>query len=213
MIYILTIFIFLLSTVNIQAQECFEYPPGSGYLYTTDYLNVHTEPYYQGEIIGMLSPNSKIIRVSQGESEYWDVIIIDGQNYYVHTDYLDYFPLDTEEIIEVDSLEDLYLEFLLKRDEYLGEFTLTAYCSCSKCCGNWGEYTSSGTIPEEGRTVACNVLPAGTKIIINEKIYIVEDTGLLGKNKIDIYMDSHEDALEFGVKEKVKVYLAEDRGE
>lgn len=85
----------------------------------------------------------------------------------------------------------------------LGEHKLTAYCNCEKCCGEWSKYnrTASGTTPKQGRTVACNTLDFGTKVMINGEEYIVEDTGnMYYDNHIDIYFSSHEEALEFGVQ-------------
>lgn len=88
---------------------------------------------------------------------------------------------------------------------YLGEFTLTAYCSCSKCCGSWsGGGTASGTVPTAGRTVAMGGLPFGTKLLINGNVYTVEDRGT-GYGHVDIYMDSHSAALQFG-SQKAAVY-------
>lgn len=84
----------------------------------------------------------------------------------------------------------------------IGEYKLTAYCSCEKCCGKWSQFnkTASGTTPQQGRTVACNSLEFGTRIVINGSIYTVEDTGNMGTNVIDIYFNSHEAALNFGVQ-------------
>lgn len=81
------------------------------------------------------------------------------------------------------------------------EMTLTAYCSCSKCCGKTDGITASGTKATEGRTVAVDVnkIPFGTKVYINGNEYIAEDKGGAVKgNHIDIYFESHERALEFG---------------
>lgn len=84
----------------------------------------------------------------------------------------------------------------------IGEYKLTAYCSCERCCGKWSQFnkTASGTTPQQGRTVACNSLKFGTRIVINGNIYTVEDTGNMGTNVIDIYFNSHEAALNFGVQ-------------
>lgn len=86
----------------------------------------------------------------------------------------------------------------------LGTFKLTAYCNCSKCCGKWaGGATASGTMPKAGRTIAVDtrVIPFGTKVKINGKTYMAEDTGSAIKgNRIDIYMDSHQAALNFGAQ-------------
>lgn len=84
----------------------------------------------------------------------------------------------------------------------IGDYKLTAYCSCEKCCGKWSQFnkTASGTTPQQGRTVACNSLEFGTRIVINGSIYTVEDIGNMGANVIDIYFNSHEAALSFGVQ-------------
>ena len=92
----------------------------------------------------------------------------------------------------------------------LGTFTVYSYCSCSSCCGQWsGGPTASGTMPEEGRTVAADweVLPAGTEVYLEGIGWrTVEDTGSgITGDKLDLYMDSHAAALEFGVRE-IEVY-------
>lgn len=90
-------------------------------------------------------------------------------------------------------------------NESLGVFTVTAYCHCPSCCDEWADgLTYTGTKPVEGRTVAVDpdVIPLGSEIIIDGKKYIAEDIGGAIKGKrIDIYFDSHTQALEFGVKE------------
>lgn len=92
----------------------------------------------------------------------------------------------------------------------LGDFRITAYCNCSKCCGKWaGGPTASGTIPKEGRTIAVDkrVIPLGTEVIINGHTYIAEDTGSAIKgNRIDMYYNSHSEALDYGVQYK-EVYI------
>lgn len=101
---------------------------------------------------------------------------------------------------------------------------VTAYCSCVKCCGVWSkdhpsrqgtdyeQHTTSGTIPVAGRTVAVDpdIIPLGSKILIDGHEYTAEDTGSGVKgNHIDIYFDSHEEALEWGVK-TLEVEVFED---
>lgn len=88
----------------------------------------------------------------------------------------------------------------------LGIFTAYAYCYCEKCCGQWsGGPTASGTMPEAGRTVAADwsVIPAGAEIYIDGLGWrTVEDTGSgITGNKLDIFMESHQAALEWGIKE------------
>lgn len=109
---------------------------------------------------------------------------------------------ETETAIETD----IETETTTETSEYisLGEFKLTAYCACSKCCGKWsGSPTASGAMPKANHTIAVDtsVIPFGTEVIINGNTYVAEDTGSAIKgNKIDIYMDSHSQALNFGVQ-------------
>lgn len=81
-------------------------------------------------------------------------------------------------------------------------FKVTAYCACSKCCGKETGYTASGTKATAGRTIAASSqFSFGTKLIINGHEYTVEDRGgAIQGNKIDIYMNSHAEALAWGVK-------------
>lgn len=94
--------------------------------------------------------------------------------------------------------------------ENIGEFKITAYCSCEKCCGVWAEnrpngvvYTASGEKAEAGKTIAVDtsVIPFGTEVKIGDVIYTAQDTGSAVKgNVIDVYYDSHEEALNHGAK-------------
>ena len=92
----------------------------------------------------------------------------------------------------------------------LGEFTITAYCPCERCCGKdpsdprYG-ITATGTVATEGRTIAVDpsVLPYGTVVYIDGQAYTVEDCGsAIKKNRIDIFFAEHEEALQWGVQEK-----------
>ena len=85
----------------------------------------------------------------------------------------------------------------------LGRFMLTAYCPCSTCCGKSDGITATGTIATQGRTIAVDprVIPYGTEVIINGHTYIAEDCGgSIKGNRIDVYFDSHSEALQFGVQ-------------
>lgn len=97
----------------------------------------------------------------------------------------------------------------------LGEYKLTSYCACEKCCGYWatirpvdenGEpivYTASGAVARQGVTVAADtdILPYGTVLLIGGEEFIVQDCGggVNGKH-IDIYFEDHQAAIEFGVR-------------
>ncbi len=81
-------------------------------------------------------------------------------------------------------------------------FKITAYCSCAKCCGKTNGITAMGTHATAGRTVAASSQFAfGTKLNINGHVYTVEDRGgAIQGNKIDVYMNTHAEALAWGVK-------------
>lgn len=81
-------------------------------------------------------------------------------------------------------------------------FNTSAYCSCSKCCGKTSGRTASGTKATPGRTVAApSKFAFGTKLNIGGHIYTVEDRGgAISGNKIDVYVNSHSAALQWGVK-------------
>ena len=103
--------------------------------------------------------------------------------------------VETEPFI-VEETEDPFI--------WLGKFKITAYCPCSKCCGQWADgITSTGVTASEGRTIAVDpkVIPYGSKVMIAGNEYIAEDCGgAIKENRIDIYFESHDDALEYGVQ-------------
>lgn len=85
----------------------------------------------------------------------------------------------------------------------------SAYCSCAKCCGKSNGITSSGASATEWYTVAAGMgYPIGTVIYIpalankpNGGWFVVQDRGgAISNNRIDIYMGSHSEAINFGRK-------------
>lgn len=82
----------------------------------------------------------------------------------------------------------------------VGECTVTHYCGCRECCGHTGCITATGTLAVMGRTVGVDpeIIPLGSEVLINGVVYVAEDTGVHG-NVIDVYIDSHEQALSMGV--------------
>ena len=108
---------------------------------------------------------------------------------------------DTTQQLNVDEFIQYINELEANKKDtdnmkYAGEFRLTAYCNCEECNGIWAwGPTYSGTMPEEGRTIATDpdVIPIGTHVIIDDHEYIAEDTGSAIKgNRIDIFVDTHE---------------------
>ena len=94
---------------------------------------------------------------------------------------------------------------------YLGNFTLTGYCPCVKCCGKNDGITASGKKATANHTVAVDKskIPLGSKLIINGKTYYAEDVGgAIKDTRIDIFFDTHQEALNFD-RQQGDVYLVD----
>ena len=98
--------------------------------------------------------------------------------------------------------------------EYAGEFTLTAYCTekYEHICGGGHGITASGQPVQAGLTVAVgdtDKFPYGTILYIEGVgVRIVQDTGAgLHDNQIDLAVDTHADALNWGRQYNHKVYV------
>lgn len=115
-----------------------------------------------------------------------------------------------EAVEEYDPAWDIpATESAVCNDVFLGEFTLTAYCACSKCCSVWANgYTATGTWATEGRTIAVDpkVIPYGSRVLLiwpdgTQHSYIAEDCGSgVNGNHIDVFFDEHQAARVFGVQ-------------
>lgn len=96
--------------------------------------------------------------------------------------------------------------------EQHAKFTVTHYCGCSKCCGNYSggsesiAYGASGKRLEAFVSVAVDpsVIPLGTVLHDAEgRLYRAEDTGgAINGNRIDLFVGDHQEALRLGVQEK-----------
>ena len=122
-------------------------------------------------------------------------------------------PRATETPVEITTETEPTAIEPTKEWQSLGTYTLTAYCSCQTCCGQYAlnrpidkngnpiVYTSIGAVAKAGVTIAVDpsVIPYGTEVRINDHIYIAQDTGgAIEGNRIDVYFDDHQAALQFG---------------
>lgn len=144
------------------------------------------------------------VETEETESEEVDNIVEDENICDTYTPESTYHN-DDNDVYEEPEIEEDYTQNDSNTSGYnLGTFKLTAYCNCYQCCGQWaGGATASGTMPTANNTIAVDtsVIPFGTKVVINGTTYTAEDTGSAIKgNKIDIYFDSHQEALNFGVQ-------------
>lgn len=87
---------------------------------------------------------------------------------------------------------------------------VTAYCPCTKCNGRWtGQPGKLGRPMQADRTIAVDprLIKLGSKVRMNDREYIAEDTGGAIKGKrIDLFVGSHSEAMKFG-KKLIKVYV------
>lgn len=142
----------------------------------------------------------------------------------------------TEEIVTIqeantlNSIDIAYTDYMQCTDEVQDEYiqttdiqsfhhsevlTITAYCTCSKCCGNSKGKTASGTQATAWHTVA-----AGSKFSFGTRLYIpdlantpsggyftVEDRGSrVSNSKIDVCLSNHQEAQDFG-RRRLEVYV------
>ncbi len=115
------------------------------------------------------------------------------------------------ETVELDLGYQPVKEISKPRLIYMGIYTSYAYCSCKKCCGKTDGITATGVKAKANHTVAVDpdLIPLGSTLIIDGKEYVAEDVGGSIKGcKVDIYFDSHKEALEYG-KRDVEVYVKE----
>lgn len=113
---------------------------------------------------------------------------------------------------KIDELHQSKKEIL--EYEYIGEYTITAYC-CEKyphICG--GGNTASGHAPIPNLTCAVsdlNKYPIGTVLFIEGiGIRIVQDTGGFGSTKMDVAVKTHKEASSWK-NAKRKVWIVKER--
>lgn len=100
------------------------------------------------------------------------------------------------------------------------EAMATAYCSCEICCEEWAlnrpdgiVYTASGAEAVQGVTIAADwsIYPPGTVLFVEGlgEMIVQDRGGAIKGQKIDVYFESHDDALQFG-RQTVQFYIVND---
>ena len=112
-----------------------------------------------------------------------------------------------------DTTDEYGNEYISEVENVLvGEFVITAYCPCISCCGKSNGITASGVKAQANHTIAADtsILPFGTEVFINGESYVVEDRGGgVNGNHIDMYFNSHSEALTFGRRTE-EVYMQKE---
>jgi len=88
------------------------------------------------------------------------------------------------------------------------QMRVTAYCPCRKCCGRYSDgITACGykIRPGDSFVAADKKYPFGTEMIIagyknGEPVKVLDRGGVIRGNRLDVFFDSHEDALKWGVR-------------
>lgn len=85
--------------------------------------------------------------------------------------------------------------------EYVGECTVTAYCPCELCCGQWADGLTAAGLPASPGIIAVDpeIIPLGSTVIVDGQRYLAADTGVTGQ-AVDLCMEEHEAAQAFGVR-------------
>lgn len=87
--------------------------------------------------------------------------------------------------------------------DYAGEYELTAYVSTGSPCAD-------GKYPRAGVTVASNDSRLWHKCVYIEGygMFYVHDRGGMSSNVIDVFVDSYDEAIQFG-RRSAEVYVVE----
>lgn len=93
--------------------------------------------------------------------------------------------------------------------------TVTAYCACAECCYPYNDgVTASGHRIKLGDmfVAAPAAIPFGTKIRVEgynngNWVKVLDRGGSIKDNRIDVYFDTHQEALDWGYRENVLVTI------
>lgn len=98
--------------------------------------------------------------------------------------------------------------------QYIGECTVTYYCceAYEHICGDGDGLTATG-LPVTPGVVAVDpdVIPLGSTVIIDGQEYLAADTGgAIKGNRIDIAVETHQEALDLGTRTAEVWVVADD---
>lgn len=188
---------------------------------------------FAGDVINLLDEKESVANISITNNSNTDVEEIANQyeeetlnniETVVESENVEQSKVETEDKKDLVTYKDLAEDNPPEEYVKVVEVKATAYCLCKKCCGKSPDSpyygcTNSGIkiIPGTGMKIIAvdpNVIPLNSKVYV-EGLYgawdygyaIAADTGSAIKDlKIDLYMDTHEEALQWGRK-TVKVYI------
>jgi 3D (Asp-Asp-Asp) domain-containing protein len=99
------------------------------------------------------------------------------------------------------STDEAAPEVEVGRDAFT-EMNVSAYCPCEKCCGEWADGFFADGSPVGGKAIAADtsIYPMGTVFDVpGYGVAVVKDRGgAIKGNKLDLYFNTHQDALNWG---------------
>lgn len=167
--------------------------PITMYVIAKEGLNVRENYNINAKILKVLPYSTQVIFTEKYQN--WVKI---GENQWVSCEYLS----ETKPVVEKKTATKTKVKTpsSTPSNGYIA-FTATGYCPCKKCCGKTNGVTASGAKAKAGITVAMSSkYKFGTKVEIKGMgTYTVQDRGgAIQGNKIDIYFNTHQEALNFG---------------
>ena len=169
---------FIISTVSVNGKTAYVNAPSG--------LHLRSEATTESKSIRVL-PYGTEIEVERHNNK-WKKAKLDDCDGYVKAEHLTYEkPYEQPEENKLDK-------------ELIGNWMITAYTHTGSPCAN-------GNYPSAGYTIACNSLPFGTQVYI-EGVgnRTVEDRGPDWDDWCDLFMDSYDECVSWGVQYR-NVYL------
>lgn len=127
-----------------------------------------------------------------------------------------------EEPLDPNESENIEAALLAKATK-LEDVKLTAYCICEKCCGKSPDHPAYGITasgrkarPDVSVAVDPSIIPLGSDVLIDYgdgklQYYVADDKGgAIKGDRIDVCKESHQAAVEFGVKYATVYFVAPD---
>ena len=152
------------------------------YINSANGVCVREKPDVNSKVLSILDYGQKVAILHNKTPGGWSAV--EGGGY-----------VCSEFIQESDPFEDM---------ELLGTWRVTAYAETGYCCAN-------GNYPTVGYTIACNSLPFGTEVFIEDVGFrTVEDRGpaYLGDAWLDLYLGEYDACVQWGDQTK-KVWKVE----
>ena len=205
------------NNVSAGVHEVIQQEPKIVLKYTTNITKVCREPKVES-VVGLVPVAAEVVWLKQID-EVWDSVMINDIEYFIQSaDLTAEAPVEIVTILNIEPTHDGIYFVNEKTGEKvdnpnyisLGVFRLTAYCPCAKCCGKWAndaavKVGAIGVPLVQGVSIAVDprVIPYLSSVYIDGHEYIAHDCGgAIKGNRIDMYFEDHDVALQFGVQYK-----------